>query len=65
MAERRSVTIDTEYGPLSVKIKYLDGTPASAAPESDDCRRIAIETGRPFQEVYQRAVEEARRQLLS
>ena len=33
----------------------LEGSPVSAAPEPDDCRRIAIETGLPFQEVYQRA----------
>ena len=64
VADRKSVNIDTEFGPISVKIKYLDGTPVSAAPESDDIRRIAIDTGRPFQEVYQQAVEEARRQLL-
>ena len=64
VSERHSVTIETGLGPVSVKVKSLDGSPVSAAPEPDDCRRIAFETGIPFQEVYQRAVEAARRQLL-
>ena len=64
VADRHSVTIETALGPISVKVKTLEGSPVSAAPEPDDCRRIAIETGMPFQEVYQRASESARQQLL-
>ena len=64
VAHRRSVAIETELGPVSVKVKSLDGSPVSVAPEPDDCRRIAIETGLPFQEVYRRVAEAARRQLL-
>ena len=58
------VTVETDLGPVSVKVKLLDGQAISAAPEPDEVRRIALETGKPFQEVYQRTVEEARRQLL-
>ena len=64
VAQRHSVAIETELGPVSVKVKSLDGLPVSAAPEPDDCRRIAIETGLPFQEVYQRVAEAARQRLL-
>ncbi len=64
VAGREMVTIETELGPIAVKVKLLDGTAISAAPEPDEVRRIALETGRPFQEVYQRTTEEARRQLL-
>ncbi|MYC39222.1 MAG: nickel pincer cofactor biosynthesis protein LarC [Chloroflexi bacterium] len=64
VAHRHSVTIETELGPVSVKVKRLEGVPVSAAPEPDDCRRIAIETGLPFQEVYQRVAEAARQQIL-
>jgi len=64
VAHRHSVTIETELGPVSVKVKRLEGVPVSAAPEPDDCRRIAIETGLPFQEVYQRVAETARQQIL-
>ena len=68
VADRHSVTVETEFGPVSVKVKSLASTngdlePVSAAPEPDDCRRIAIETGLPFQEVYQRVAEAARQQL--
>ena len=65
VADRHSVSIETELGTVSVKVKSLEGAPVSAAPEPDDCRRIAIETGLPFQEVYQRVAEAARRQLLA
>ena len=64
VADRHSVAIETELGSVSVKVKSLEGASVSAAPEPDDCRRIAIETGLPFQEVYQRVSEAARQQLL-
>ena len=64
VAGRQMVTIETGLGPISVKVKLLDGRAISAAPESDEVRRIALETGTPFQEVYQMATEQARRQLL-
>ena len=64
VAGRQMITIETGLGPVNVKVKLLDGKAISAAPEPDEVRRIALETGTPFQEVYQRTVEEARRQLL-
>lgn len=64
VAGRQMVTIDTKMGPISMKVKLLDGKAISAAPEPDEVRRIALESGTPFQEVYQQATEEARRQLL-
>jgi uncharacterized protein (TIGR00299 family) protein len=64
VADRKMVKVETDLGPISVKIKILDGKAVSAAPEPDEVRQIALETGRPFQEVYQIATEEARRQLL-
>ncbi len=64
VADRKMVTIETELGAVSIKLKLLEGKAISAAPEPDDIHRIALETGTPFQEVYQKASEEARRQLL-
>ena len=64
VAGRQMVTIETKMGSISVKVKLLDGKAISAAPEPDEVRRIALESGTPFQEVYQQATEEARRQLL-
>ena len=64
VADRKSVLVNTEFGAVSVKVKFLEGEAVAAAPEPDDCSRIAVETGLPFQEVYQRVAEAARRQLL-
>ncbi len=64
VADRATVTVDTDLGPVSVKVKYLGGVAMGVAPEPDQCRRVALERGIPFQEVYQRVTEEARRQLL-
>ena len=64
VADRKIVTIETELGTVAVKLKLLDGKAISAAPEPDDVRRIAMETGRAFQEVYRKTEEEARRQLI-
>ncbi|MEK7806432.1 MAG: nickel insertion protein, partial [Chloroflexota bacterium] len=64
VAERRNVAMETELGIISVKLKYLGGVVVGAAPEFEDCRRIALETQLPFQEVYQRALSQARGQFL-
>ena len=64
VAHRESVEIETGLGAVSVKIKSLDGVPVGVAPEYEDCRRLALESGVPYQEVYQRAMAEARRLLL-
>ena len=64
VAERYNTSVETEFGPVQVKVKSLEGQPVNAAPEPDDCRRIANETGTPFQAIYQRVAEVARRQIL-
>jgi hypothetical protein len=64
VADRQMVSIETALGTVAMKLKLLEGQAISAAPEPDDVRRIAIETGAPFQEVYQKVSDEARRQLL-
>jgi pyridinium-3,5-bisthiocarboxylic acid mononucleotide nickel chelatase len=65
VAHRENVQMETELGVVRVKVKYMGGQPISVSPEYDDCRRIAQESGLPFSEVYQRAMEQARRQFLS
>ncbi len=64
VADRHSTTVETEFGQVGVKVKSLEGERVTAAPEPDDCRRIANETGVPFQHIYQRATEAARQQFL-
>ena len=65
VAEREVVAMETDLGLINVKVKSLAGEAVGAAPEYEDCRRIALETGRPLQEVYQQAEAEARRRFLS
>ena len=65
VAQRENVGMETDLGLINVKVKSLAGEAVGAAPEYEDCRRIALETGRPLQEVYQQAEAEARRRFLS
>ena len=51
-AHRETVAVETADGPVRVKVKYLDGVAVAAAPEYEDCRRIALATRRPLGEVY-------------
>ena len=51
-AHRETVVVETADGPVRVKVKYLAGEAVAAAPEYEDCRRIALATGRPLGEVY-------------
>ena len=64
VAERVSVPMATEFGVVSVKVKSLSGKPVGAAPEFEDCRRIALAQGLSFQEVYQQATAQAREEFL-
>ena len=64
VADRFSLPMETEFGVVSVKVKSLGGRPVAAAPEFEDCRRIALQQGLSFQEVYQRATAQAREEFL-
>ena len=64
VAERRNEAMETGSGVIGVKVKYLAGKAVSAAPEYEDCRKIALESGMPLQDVYQQAVADARRRYL-
>lgn len=56
---RREVrTVETPYGAVRVKIALLGDGTRRAAPEYDDCRRLAEETGATLREIY-RAAERA------
>jgi uncharacterized protein (TIGR00299 family) protein len=63
IAERRNVRVETALGTVRVKVKELGGKPVDAAPEYEDCRRIARASGRDLREVMRIAGEAARRQL--
>lgn len=58
VAERAERAVETPWGPVRVKEKWLDGERVSVSPEYEDCARIARERGIPLEEVYA-AVREA------
>jgi pyridinium-3,5-bisthiocarboxylic acid mononucleotide nickel chelatase len=55
--EARPVT--TPFGAVQVKLKILDGAVAGAAPEYEDCRRLAAACGVPLPQVYAAALAAA------
>ena len=63
IAGRRVVEVDTSVGRVRVKIKELEGSAVDLAPEYEDCRRVAKESGRPLSQVMRIVAEEARKQL--
>ncbi len=54
-AGRESRTVDTEFGPLQVKLKLLEGRVLQAAPEYEDCLRVAQARGVPLARVLSAA----------
>lgn len=56
---RKIVEVDTEYGAVRVKVGYRDGRAIKAAPEYDDCARLASAAGIPIQNVYRTAEQKA------
>ncbi len=59
IAGREFRTVETGYGPVSVKVKLLDGAPAGVKPEFDECKRLADATGVPVRVVYEAALAAA------
>jgi pyridinium-3,5-bisthiocarboxylic acid mononucleotide nickel chelatase len=57
IAEREIVAVETPLGPVRVKRKRWHGQDLGAAPEYDDCARLAREHGLPLREVYRMALE--------
>ncbi len=64
-AERRTVQMETPLGLVSVKLKYLAGAVVGASPEYEDCRRIALDTGMPLQDVCRQAEAQAQELYLT
>jgi len=50
--ERKESTAETSLGPVRVKEAYLHGQLLKTAPEYEECRRIAEQSGLPLQQVY-------------
>jgi uncharacterized protein (TIGR00299 family) protein len=57
VGRREEVSVETPLGPVRLKLKRWDGQELGAAPEYEDCARIARERGLPLREVYALAVQ--------
>ncbi len=58
-AEREILEVATAFGAVRIKRARLDGRPLAAAPEFEDCRRLALATGAPWRDVYRAALTAA------
>lgn len=63
IAGRGVIEVTTPLGKARVKVKELDGRVVDVAPEYEDCRRIARETGRDLRAVMRIVDAAARREL--
>lgn len=52
-ARRTQQAIETPLGIMTIKVKRLGDRVISAAPEYEECRRIALEQSLPLEEVYE------------
>lgn len=52
IAGRETVSVETPWGPVRMKVKQLGGRAVSASPEYEDVARLARETGVTWQEVH-------------
>ena len=58
-AEREILEVETAFGTVRIKRARLDGRPLAAAPEFEDCRRLALASGIPWRDVYRAALTAA------
>ncbi len=54
--ERRTVAVETPWGPVRVKEAWSGARRLNAAPEYEDCREIARRAEVPLKEVYAAAI---------
>ncbi len=60
---RRSQTVETPYGPVRVKVAHWGDGQTKAAPEYEDCRKLAAQHNIPLREIYLAAAQAARSEL--
>lgn len=53
---RRFETVQTEFGPVTVKLGMKGGEVLQVAPEFESCRQIAEAQRRPLKDVYEAAL---------
>jgi uncharacterized protein (TIGR00299 family) protein len=49
---RETVSVDTAFGEVRIKVARMGERITNISPEYEDCRRLAVECGRPLKEIY-------------
>ena len=65
VADRQGVQVETEYGPVKVKLRKIGDQVTQIAPEYDDCAKIATELGLPISQIMQSAKSAASKNLVA
>jgi uncharacterized protein (TIGR00299 family) protein len=63
IAKRRIIEVRTELGVVRVKVKEVGGKAIDVAPEYEDCRLIARDTGQDLRDVMRKVADSARKEL--
>ena len=63
-AGREIRSLETSLGTALVKVKIISGEAVSVSPEYEDCRRLAIETGLPLQQINKTVQHESEQLIL-
>jgi len=63
MLEREFVKVSVSNSIISVKVAKLDGKIVNVAPEFEECKKVAINTGLPLKQVMAQAAEQGREML--
>lgn len=63
-AQRAFARVETIYGPVQIKLKYVNGQVVGVKPEYDNCQGLAQQHGVPVRAVYERALMTAQSQFL-
>jgi uncharacterized protein (TIGR00299 family) protein len=63
VAQRRTIEVKTEFGAARAKVKEIGGKAIDVAPEFEDCRRLARESGRDLSAVMRAVTRAARKEL--
>jgi uncharacterized protein (TIGR00299 family) protein len=55
--DRETVLVDTPFGRVGMKVARRNGEVMNAAPEFDDCARLAADSGKPVKDVQAAAIK--------
>ena len=55
--DRKTLTVETPFGPVGVKVARRGGKVMNASPEFEDCARIAAASGTPLKDVQAAAIK--------